>query len=86
MEKTQVITFNKGGKAIKNSDFCFGNILLKNVLEYKYLDIIMKASDTFNSGLSYLSNKALKVLYTIRSRFHTSEANSKLLLNCLMRV
>ena len=79
-EKTQVITFNGGGQLIKDNSFYFGNDLLKNVQEYKYLGVIIKASGNFNSGICHLSNKALKVVYMIRSRFHTSEVNAKLLL------
>ena len=90
-KKTQVITFNKDGKLIKKSFFFFfrfGNTLLKTVLEYKYLGIIIKASGVFNRGISYLSNKALKGVYMIRStcRFHISEVNANCYSNCLMRV
>ena len=38
-EKTQVITFNGGGQLIKDNSFYFGNDLLKNVQEYKYLGV-----------------------------------------------
>ena len=44
------------------------------------MGIIIKASGVFNRGISSLSNKALKVVYMIRSGFHTSEVNAKLLL------
>ena len=53
---------------------------MKTVLEYKYLDIIIKASGFCHRGIGYLTNKALKVVYMIRSRFHTSEVNAGLLL------
>lgn len=78
--KTQIVIFNKGGKLIKDKSFHFGDITLQTVQEYKYLGIILKSSGIFSSGISYLSKKALKVVYMIRSKFHTSEINAKLLL------
>ena len=40
----------------------------------------MRASGTFTNSIQYLSNKALKVIFTIRRRFQTETNNAKLFL------
>ena len=55
--------------------FMYDNKHLENVQEYKYLGIIFKCSGTFTEAIKELSKKALKVLFMIRRKFHSSTMN-----------
>ena len=71
-DKTKILIFNKSGRLIKKHQFVFESEALETVQEFKYLWIIIKASGIFTKGISELSNRALKVLFMIRKKFHSS--------------
>ena len=70
--KTKILIFNKSGRLIEKYHFVFENETFEIVQEFKYLEIIIKASGIFTEGISELSNKALKVLFMIRKKFQSS--------------
>lgn len=48
ISKTKVIIFNKAGKTLKGYKFKYEDSNVDTVNEYKYLDIIFKASGAFS--------------------------------------
>ena len=66
INKTKIIIFNKACRVLKGHNFTYGNILLENVNEYKYLGIYFRSSGIFTQGIKFLCNKALKAISCIK--------------------
>ena len=47
INKTKLIIFNKASQVLKDQNFCYGNILLEHVNEYKLLGIYLRLSGFF---------------------------------------
>ena len=71
--KTKTLIFGKNLKNIKNTKFSYRNTYLENVSEFKFLGNVITQNENLVSCAEALSEKTLKVMYSIKS--YTSSLN-----------
>ena len=65
ISKTKVIIFNKTGKLVQDI-FHIENQVIECATSYKYIGIMLQASEKFNQARKMMYNKALKGMFKIR--------------------
>ncbi|PNF13826.1 hypothetical protein B7P43_G12433 [Cryptotermes secundus] len=66
--KTQLMTFRKGGRKGKNDEIKFNGEHIKSVKQYKYLGLTLQStSTTFTAHITEKCTAAIKAIYTIRN-------------------
>ena len=77
LQKTKIIEFCPSGK-ICNIKFYLNDFILENVNNYKYLGIDLKSSGSFEMAAQSLSNKAMKVSFTLKKTLQNTTASPNL--------
>ena len=67
VKKTKMMTFNKGGRHIRETFFC-GDDRIETTRQYKYLGFLVTPSGEINTGLKDLRDRALRALHKLKKK------------------
>ena len=74
--KTKIMTISTG-KNIKRENYLFGGTEVEQVVEYKYLGIIINSKGEFSNSKTDLANKSLKAYFKLCKSFHGQPPSAK---------
>ena len=65
-DKTKIIKFSGNGHCCKTT-FFYGEKLIENVINYKYLGLVFNAAGTWSNVTDNLSTRGLKALFSLKN-------------------
>ena len=76
-DKTKIINFSGNGHCCK-STFFYGEKLIENVINYKYLGLVFNAFGTWSNATDNLSTRGLKALFSLKKFICTGNIKARL--------
>ena len=76
-DKTKIIKFSGNGHCCKTT-FFYGEKLIENVINYKYLGLVFNAGGTWSNATENLSTRGLKALFSLKRYICTGNIKERL--------
>ena len=80
IDKTKKINFCGNGHCCKSTSF-YGEKLIGNAINYKYLGLVFNASGTWSNATNNLSTRGLKALFSLKKYICTGNIKARLGMN-----